>query len=598
MSGPHSMSHLATTTDTTAQKGSGTTVKGLFQTPAPKQGVGMNKRKIQEAGADKEGEDTGTPIEKELVAKKKKGKKRPKKGDKEDKEDKEKEIEEEGTNEGDQAKQLATMLALLTGLQEETRLQREEIRALREERRGQEEEEEERGMEIDVSVGEDGEELGTGKTAMLVEKPNTTPKGTPTKPNIRKEEGGTPAKTGTRRTRGISLPRMKDDIIMEAAMRRFVQKVQEKINGGEELNAICMDMSSALMNGAYDSYQGYLQEYDGKITSTEQLKQLLEKMLAGVTVKKGITAKRTELEAGGQKEKETIKGWGSRVRTELKVLNAAEYTMTETFVKGIRDTRVRAKMRARMAVEEMTLTEAMEAASQQQIYYRSKEETTTTKKRVTFESTNQEDTVIAPIFQVKLSDETCRNIIEKGGGEGRDREVYLEERTGYQASFQVGKRVEVMNAGGVGERGIERSSVITPSCATCASGRDISQQNTARRHVECVVEWDTRMQYVGIYTQNRGMGAEVEVEAVTAQEDLEEETDSVEGETGGEMGTTDIGTMTEEMTDSEIWVMEIEDVEAIEEEGEGKGEEEDIMGVEVEAMDRWVEVDEEQAPMI
>ena len=161
------------------------------------------------------------------------------------------------------------------------------------------------------------------------------------------------------------------------------QKVQEKIDGKEPLYEIRNEMSSVLMNGAYDIYIGQVQKYGGKVNTYEELEELLEGMLNGVTMKKGITAKKKELEKEGQKENKTVQVWGNRVRTEMQRIGAVEYTMAEVFITGLKDKKVQRKVQANVAMMtmEMDLETAINEAGRVAIYYESKGELNTPRKK-------------------------------------------------------------------------------------------------------------------------------------------------------------------------------------------------------------------------
>jgi hypothetical protein len=266
---------------------------------------------------------------------------------------------------------------------------------------------------------------------------------------IRKEAGRFSRK-------GIELPKMKGDVVTEEAMRRFVLKVKEKIQGEEEFEDIRRDISSALVDAAYDMYGETIRaKYGREIHNTRQLEAVMDEMLRKVTKKRGLLSKKMEVEKRGQQHTETMQMWGNYVSTELGRMDAPSYMIVDAFVNGIRMEKVQSKIKATIASEEggKTLEEAVEEASKMELYYENRGKDTGEAKK---------GRSIAPV--VEMDAETCKDVVRVGldllghrsirfNEEGRGEEG----RGGYQGGTRGGYQGNE-RGGYQGGRGYQRGS--------------------------------------------------------------------------------------------------------------------------------------------
>ena len=172
----------------------------------------------------------------------------------------------------------------------------------------------------------------------------------------------------------IELPDVKEkDKPKEEDIRRYVQKVKEKIEAKEDIEDIRRDISSTLEGTAYDVYRTEVDKYrkkGGEIKKGSDLNQVLDKMLESYALNRGWIAKRREVMRQGQKEDETIMMWGNRVEQELKQTEeegkmddeVAQLMIVEAFIAGLKDEEVRIKMKVMEAKKELTMEKAKEKA--------------------------------------------------------------------------------------------------------------------------------------------------------------------------------------------------------------------------------------------
>ena len=66
----------------------------------------------------------------------------------------------------------------------------------------------------------------------------------------------------------------------------------------------------------------------------EDLEELIKHLLYSVKERKSIKARSLELQEKGQGESETIRLWGSMVRSKLAIARVLEYLIVETFING------------------------------------------------------------------------------------------------------------------------------------------------------------------------------------------------------------------------------------------------------------------------
>jgi hypothetical protein len=207
--------------------------------------------------------------------------------------------------------------------------------------------------------------------------------------------------------RGIELPRMKEKTVEEGSMRTFIAKVKEKIASEEDFEDIRREISSALMGAAYDMYKNAIDARFGEYSNMKTVKDLekiLEDLSETVTTKKGLLAKKMEVEKRGQQPGETIQVWGNYVHTELRRSKAPEYMIIDAFINGLANKEVREKMKATIAakVDETTMQEAMKEAQTREIYYASKSDG---EKR-------EAGRTVAPV--IHMDAETCKDLVRVG----------------------------------------------------------------------------------------------------------------------------------------------------------------------------------------
>ena len=110
--------------------------------------------------------------------------------------------------------------------------------------------------------------------------------------------------------------------------------------------------------------------------------------------RKNIKARSLELQEKGQGESETIRLWGSTVRSKLALAKAPEYLIVDTFINGLRYEELKKKMRKRMAMEEgMEIKQAVEVVEKLQAGLLGQKEGGFEKKVV-----EEEKGLVAPVF--------------------------------------------------------------------------------------------------------------------------------------------------------------------------------------------------------
>ena len=246
------------------------------------------------------------------------------------------------------------------------------------------------------------------------------------------EESEEEEKEGKEKPKGkrIALPKIKGDELNEGEIRRFVQKVREKVREKEQISDITRDMSSALMGRAYDIYAAYTNKK--KIRTRKELEEVLQAMLESVTTKVGIIAKCKELEERGQ-GKESIKVWGTTVKRELaEYQEIAEYSRVETFVNGLAEERLKKKVLMKIGDEkknwqmEEVVEVAIRLAKKLKRVETARSKTEVESQKGTRGGEKKEEPIvegktIAPIFKINIDPAMCREIVRTGGGSEGDR---------------------------------------------------------------------------------------------------------------------------------------------------------------------------------
>jgi len=220
----------------------------------------------------------------------------------------------------------------------------------------------------------------------------------------REERKDTPKK------RRIELPKINTNNIVVADVKRFVEKAKEKIKGEEEAEEIDVAISNALQNSTYDLYSEAKKEMKGDLTK-KNLKLILDKVLTRIEREKVSVATIWDLEKEGQKESETMYLWANRVRLILSkkgITTDAQWVIT--FIKGIRNRRVRDRMNEIVRKKDYTLEEIVNKAEGVESVQEGKEE----RKR---EETKTR--TINPIVSFNFDQEMCRQLVQAGSDRTR-----------------------------------------------------------------------------------------------------------------------------------------------------------------------------------
>jgi len=220
----------------------------------------------------------------------------------------------------------------------------------------------------------------------------------------RTEERGE-EKKDTPKKRCIELPKIATSNIVVGDVRRFVEKAKEKIRGREDAKEIDVAITNALQNSTYNLYSEAKKEIKGDLTK-EALEQILDKIMARIEREKAPLITMWDLEKEGQKEDETMYLWANRVRMVLSEKGIRTETQwVGTFVKGIRNRRVKEKMNENVRKREYTLDEIVAKAEGIESVQEGKEE----RKR---EETKTR--TINPIVSFNFDRETCIRLVQAG----------------------------------------------------------------------------------------------------------------------------------------------------------------------------------------
>jgi hypothetical protein len=286
-------------------------------------------------------------------------------------------------------------------------------------------------------------------------------------------EKGKDAKKGGRR--GIVLPKLKGEEVTEEAMRRFVLKAREKMKREGNVKEVLREVSSALVGRAYDIYHAFSGNKQG-IQTEKDMEMLFKHLMDNVSEKKNVKARSLQLQERGQGEKETIRMWGSMVKSQLSAADAPDCLMEDTFVNGLLCPIVRDKMKKRLNMEDMTLDQAIEVAEKIHAGRLGvKKEEKKMKK--------EEEKTVAPIFTINIDAEMCKQIVNTANQHKGEKRVTFDmtklREEGRRMDVRKERGNECYRCGREGHRAFECDR--EPACYNC--------KRPGHRAAECNTEY-------------------------------------------------------------------------------------------------------------
>ena len=201
---------------------------------------------------------------------------------------------------------------------------------------------------------------------------------------------------------------MEEENVKEEVVRIFLEKVEAKIEKGEEPAKIIDDMEEALNGVLYNTFR--IAKRWKEIRTERDVKDILDAMRKTCLKDREGFEIIDKLKKSGRRKEESVRAWGTRIEGEMGKMdpegkgNNVEYLKIDVFIEGMNNKAIQERLEKKRA-KIKTLSQAIDKAEDRESYLE--------RRGVKIEG--KEDSTVAPAIKVTIGGKEYDGEVEEKG---------------------------------------------------------------------------------------------------------------------------------------------------------------------------------------